>query len=110
MARQAPLSMGFSRQEYWSGIGSMFTAPAGGFFTTELPGRLQQWVYARVTVTLNTHTHTHTHPSVFSICFHSLAFHTIYAFGCLNRYLLGINEFSCEETKLLEFLSMVGEG
>ena len=56
VARQAPLSMGFSRQEYWSGlpfsspvhrshIGSELASPAspalaGGFFTTELPGNV----------------------------------------------------------------------
>ena len=52
VARQAPLSMGFSRQEYWSGL--PFPSPgdlsdpgiepaspalAGGFFTTEPPGK-----------------------------------------------------------------------
>ena len=50
VAQQAPLSMGFSRQEYWSGlpfpipgglpypgIKSASPALAGGFFTTELP-------------------------------------------------------------------------
>ena len=52
VARQAPLSMEFSRQEYWSGL--PFRSPedlpdlgiepaspesAGGFFTTELPGK-----------------------------------------------------------------------
>ena len=52
IARQAPLSMGFSRQEDWSGL--PFPSPgdlpdpgiepgspalAGGFFTTEAPGR-----------------------------------------------------------------------
>ena len=54
-ARQAPLSMGFPRQEYWSGL--PFPPPrglpdpgfelmslaspalAGGFFTTEPPGK-----------------------------------------------------------------------
>ena len=49
---QAPLSMGFSRQEYWSGFpfpspgdlsdpGIKPTSPAlaGGFFTTEPPGK-----------------------------------------------------------------------
>ena len=49
---QAPLSMGFSRQEYWSGLpfpspgdlpnpGIEPTSPAlaGGFFTTEPPGK-----------------------------------------------------------------------
>ena len=50
IAHQAPLSMGFSRQEYWSGLpcpppvdlpnpgieptSFMFLALAGGFFTT----------------------------------------------------------------------------
>ena len=54
-ARQAPLSVGFSRQEYWSGLpfpppgdlpdpGIEPTSPvspalAGGFFTTEPPGK-----------------------------------------------------------------------
>ena len=55
VAHQAPLSMGFSRQEYWSGfpcpppgdlldswIESMSPAAlgfAGKFFTAELPGK-----------------------------------------------------------------------
>ena len=51
-ACQAPLSMGFSRQEYWSGlpfpppgdlpdpgIKPMYPTLAGGFFTTEPPGK-----------------------------------------------------------------------
>ena len=50
VARQTPLSMGFSRQEYWSGLPFPFPrdlphpgiepaslALAGGFFTTERP-------------------------------------------------------------------------
>ena len=50
IAHQAPLSMGFSRQEYWSGlpcsppgdlpnpgIKPASSALAGGFFTTEPP-------------------------------------------------------------------------
>ena len=54
VARQAPLSLGFSRQEYWSGlpflppgdppnprIGPMSPALGGRFFTTELPGKPQ---------------------------------------------------------------------
>ena len=53
VASQAPLSMGFLRQEYWSGLpfpspgdlpnpGIKPTSPAlaGGFFTTEPPGKL----------------------------------------------------------------------
>ena len=52
VAHQAPLSMGFSRHEYWSGLpflppedfpdpGIEPTSPAlaGGFFTTEPPGK-----------------------------------------------------------------------
>ena len=55
VARQAPLSMGFSRQEYWSGLpfpspgdlpdpgikstSFMSAAFAGGFLTTEPPGK-----------------------------------------------------------------------
>ena len=51
-ARQAPLSLEFSRQEYWSGLPLLFPgdllhpgiesvspALAGGFFTTEPPGK-----------------------------------------------------------------------
>ena len=52
LAHEAPLSMGFSRQEYWCGlpfpspgdlpnlgIESGSPALAGGFFTTEAPGK-----------------------------------------------------------------------
>ena len=54
VAHQAPLSMGFSRQEYWSGLPfpppgtlpdpgfkSIILSPAlaGGFFTAEPPGK-----------------------------------------------------------------------
>ena len=52
VAHQAPLFMGFSRQEYWNGLpfpspgdlpdpGIEFESPAlaGGFFTTELPAK-----------------------------------------------------------------------
>ena len=57
IAHQAPLSMGFSRQEYWSGLlcpppgdlpdpGIEPTSPAspalaGGLFTSERPGELK---------------------------------------------------------------------
>ena len=56
VAHQAPLSMGFSRQEYWHGLSfpppgdlpdagiepASLTSPAlaGGFFTTVPPGKL----------------------------------------------------------------------
>ena len=55
VARQTPLSMGFSRQEYWSRlpfhspgdlpnpgikpVSPLFSAFAGGFFTTAPPGK-----------------------------------------------------------------------
>ena len=52
VARRVPLSMGFFRQEYWSGLPFPFpgdlpdsgikpasSALAGGFFTTASPGR-----------------------------------------------------------------------
>ena len=52
VAHQAPLSMGFSRQQYWNGLpfpspgdfsnpGIKTESPAlaGGFFTTESPGK-----------------------------------------------------------------------
>ena len=52
---QAPLSMGFPKQEYWSGlpfpllghlpdpgIEPVSPALAGGFFTTEPPGKLKR--------------------------------------------------------------------
>ena len=55
VARQAPLSMGFSRQEDWGGLpfpppGALpdpgmepvSSASAGGFFTTEPPGKPQK--------------------------------------------------------------------
>ena len=69
---QAPLSMKFSRKEYWSGL--PFPAPgnlsnpgielvslvsptlAGRFFTTVLPGKSPLPLY--------THTHTHTYNSI----------------------------------------------
>ena len=58
IAHQAPLSMGFARQEYWSrspfpppgdlpnpGIKGASAALAGEFFTTEPPGGLaKQWL------------------------------------------------------------------
>ena len=62
VAHQAPLSMGFSRQEYWSGVpfptpGDLpdpgvepkslsFPALAGRFFTTEPPGKPSKYAYA----------------------------------------------------------------
>ena len=58
IAHQAPLSMGFSRQEYWSrlpfpspgdlpnsGIKSVSPALAGKFFTTEPPGKPQHYTW-----------------------------------------------------------------
>ena len=48
VAHQAPRSMGFSKQEYWSGLPfptpggvnpTWVSGTAGRFFTTELPGK-----------------------------------------------------------------------
>ena len=63
---QGPLSMGFSRQEYWSGLPcpppgdlpdlriepSSLTSPAlaGGFFTTEPPGKPSLLIYVYVKI------------------------------------------------------------
>ena len=57
VARQAPLSLGFPRQEYWSGLpffspgclldpGIESASPVlvGRFFTTESPGKPQVYV------------------------------------------------------------------
>ena len=61
-ACQAPLSMGFSRQEYWSelsfpssghppkpGTEHAYPSLAGEFFTTELPGK-PQGIYITVSL------------------------------------------------------------
>ena len=58
VARQAPLSMGFPRQEYWSGLPfpslgdlpdpgmePMSPALAGGFFTTSTTMVPQEWMF-----------------------------------------------------------------
>ena len=55
VAHQAPLSMGFSRQEYWSGVpcpppgglppGLFISCTAGGFFTTRVTGEAHHSTY-----------------------------------------------------------------
>ena len=71
VACQAPLSMGFPRQEYWSGLPFPFPgdfpnlgvvpaspALADGFFTVEPPGKIYiSYPYTHI----YTHTYTHTH-------------------------------------------------
>ena len=60
VADQAPLSMGFPRQEYWSELpsppprdrpdpGIEPTSPvlAGGFFTSESPGKPSEYYYLK---------------------------------------------------------------
>ena len=67
VAQQAPLSMGFSRQEYWSGlpfpppgdlpdprIKLMSSALVGRFFTTEPPGK-HLHVYFCIVIEKNLH-------------------------------------------------------
>ena len=85
VAHQAPLSKGFSRQEYWSGlpcpppgdfpdsgiqpVSLASSALAGGFFTTSTTWEAQFLMYIQVIVIqLFIHTHTHTH--FFNILFH----------------------------------------
>ena len=63
VARQAPLSSGFSRQECWSGLpfpipGDLPNAGiqptlAGGFFTTVPPGKLLVSIFQRKSVSIN---------------------------------------------------------
>jgi len=86
VAHQAPLSMGFPKQEYWSGLSFPFPGDlpdpgmepaspaslslAGGFLTTEPPGKPNEGIVRsrkvyickdKVPGRLVTHTHTHTH-------------------------------------------------
>ena len=73
VARQDPLSMEFSRQEYWSGL--PFPSPgdlpnlriklispalAGRCFTTEPPGKPHIYTYIYIYIYTHTHTHTYT--------------------------------------------------
>ena len=79
VAHQAPLSMGFSRQEYWSGVpcpplgdlpdpgiepaSLMFPELAGGFFTTsttDLTVRFY-WVWPNFVCVISKIVHTHLH-------------------------------------------------
>ena len=70
VANQAPLSMGFSRQEYWSGlpcpppgdlpdpgIEPVFLSPAlaGGFFTTSATWEAQIFIRGRQIKTMKYH-------------------------------------------------------
>ena len=96
-AHQAPLSMGFARQEYWSGL--LFPSPgdlsnpgmepmspvslalAGRFFTTESPGKPSY---------IHTHTHTHTHTYTYVYMCHiytyvSYIYTHIYMCLCVER-------------------------
>ena len=86
VARQAPLSLGFSRQEYWNGLPcpspgdrpdpgikstSLATpALAGEFFTTST-----NWIYIYTHIHTHTHTHTHTHICFFN--FSIIGYYTI---------------------------------
>ena len=74
VAHQAPLSLGFSRQEYWSGL--QFLSPrdlpdpgikpmslaslssVGGFFTTVPPGKSSIVLRRRSTLVCNKHPYT----------------------------------------------------
>ena len=65
VGHQVPLSMGFSRQEYWSGLPSpspgdlphpeikLTSALADGFFTTEPPGKPMNFIYSINSIYVN---------------------------------------------------------
>ena len=68
-SHQAPLSMGFPRQEYWSGLPFSFSgsergiepvspALAGGFFITEPPGKAIRLCICHLNAQTETLTHT----------------------------------------------------
>ena len=102
VARQAPLSMGFSRQEYWSGLpfpplGDLpdskikptsitFPALAGRFFTTSDTWKVPPSPYT------HTHTHAHTHTLVhrrdLCICIDHLQVHRSLLEGHTNYWSL----------------------
>ena len=59
LAHQAPLSVKFSRQEYWSGLPfpspGIFPTQEDGFFTTELPGNpqyIRMYIYTSETTSV----------------------------------------------------------
>ena len=79
VAHQTPLSMGFLRQEYWSGL--PFPSPgdlpdpgiepaspelAGGFLTTELPGKPSLVVI--ISIIHITHTYIYSSSESFHLC------------------------------------------
>ena len=104
VARQAPLSMGFSRQEYWSGLpfpplGDLpdskikptsitFPALAGRFFTTSDTWKVPPSPYTHT----HTHTHAHTHTLVhrrdLCICIDHLQVHRSLLEGHTNYWSL----------------------
>ena len=113
-ARQAPLSMGFSRQEYWSGLpfptqGSFQTqgsnphlspvspALAGRFLTTAPPTRM----------CAHTHTHTHTHNVSQVFFFNQLLFpicwnfaYDYYLVNCFSHGWVFVNDYNLFTAKL----------
>ena len=83
VAHQAPLSMEYSRQEYWSGLSSppgdlpnpgikpaspAFLALASGFFTTEPPGK-PTWIFRSFRTINNALNHVHVQRHTY--CIHS---------------------------------------
>ena len=80
-ARQAPVSMGFSRQESWSGLPSppprnlsnpgikltslMPPALAGWFFTICTTWEVQKRIHTHICIYVYIYTHTHTHTHIY---------------------------------------------
>ena len=94
VARQAPLSMGFSRQEDWSGFpcpppgessqprdGTQVSYIAGGFFTNWVAREVELQCCVNYCCTAKwlsyTHTHTHTHTHIY------IRFHVLFHYGLL---------------------------
>ena len=96
-ARQAPLSMGFSRQEYWSGLpcpppgnlpdpvikptSLMSPVLAGGFFTTSTTWEAH--VYVRIGVNICVYMHVYMYALCIYGCMHICMSIYVYAYVCL---------------------------
>ena len=121
VALQAPLSMGFSRHEYWSGSPlpspgdlpdpgiearpSMSSALARGSFNTGATWEAQLYVcvcvYTHVHMYVYIHTYTHMHTHIYTcicMCVH------VYVYMCVHVYMS-----VCYVSYIfLDFLSLIG--
>ena len=105
VARQAPLSVGFSRQEYrvgchallqgisptW-GLGPLFllSCTAGRFFTHWATWEVHVCVYTHTHTNTHTHTHTHTHIPILRSTFYISALRINYTHLVQNELLIDV--------------------